>query len=342
MPNLRIISGIAGGSSGLLFLAAAAALPAHAVGVKALPQKQVATASAPASFVVLAPVQAASSPLPAPQASARAGFVVLSVGEKAKDSLAATPPPAVPSTRPQLAAQPAPTASAPVAVASAPVQGIASAPTPQAAPPQDDAAIRLDREPPAQADPQADARTDTKADAATEAEQPAIPESLRAAAEDPNVRLLRADGKLIAEARQRAKDSFETFYKTGVNPPPGTRGFQIKVSLRASGVTEHVWVAAVDRRIRKKLFITISESYSGRLANQPRLIEGKKIGDRVSFSASDIDDWMYLDADGRIVGNFTACAIAAGEGKATLDAYVRKYGADCGWLAASSAKASVQ
>jgi uncharacterized protein YegJ (DUF2314 family) len=148
---------------------------------------------------------------------------------------------------------------------------------------------------------------------------------------DTNMKMVNVGNALMREARKRARDSLEEFFRIGSHPPPGSRGFMLKVALRKDSETENIWVGAIERRTRKKLFITISESLSGRLANEPAVLTDRKMGDRVSFRSGDIVDWMYFDAQGKMIGNFSACAIAAMQGSGTIDKLVAEFGLDCTW-----------
>jgi uncharacterized protein YegJ (DUF2314 family) len=148
---------------------------------------------------------------------------------------------------------------------------------------------------------------------------------------DDNVKLINSENVLMKEARRRAQASLEEFFKIGSNPPPGTRGFMVKVALRDSGNVENIWVGALERRTRKKAFITVSESFHGRLANEPEIVKGHKAGGRVPFSKSDITDWMYFDGDGRMIGNHTACAAATLDRTGELRRSIAQYRLDCTW-----------
>lgn len=150
--------------------------------------------------------------------------------------------------------------------------------------------------------------------------------------DDDNVKLVRAGDALMAEAARRAQASLDDFIATAKSPPEGARGFAVKVALGPKDARENIWVSALERRVRRKVFVTVSESWSGRLSNAPVRLQGLKLGDRVSFGAGDIRDWTYRAADGRIMGNFSACAIAAGEGQEKLGQLVAALRLDCGWV----------
>jgi uncharacterized protein YegJ (DUF2314 family) len=98
----------------------------------------------------------------------------------------------------------------------------------------------------------------------------------------------------MAAAIAKARKSLPTFWQRLAKPGPGEQGFSVKVGVPVGGNnTEHIWVANVQKLKDGR--------YSGRFANQPRDIKGKKIGDAVAFSEGQISDWMFTRR-GKIVG----------------------------------------
>jgi uncharacterized protein YegJ (DUF2314 family) len=59
--------------------------------------------------------------------------------------------------------------------------------------------------------------------------------------------------------------------------------------------------------------------YSGRFANEPRYLPGKRAGDLVEFGEADISDWMFL-RNGKIVGGETIRPLLKSLPKADADA----------------------
>ena len=70
------------------------------------------------------------------------------------------------------------------------------------------------------------------------------------------------------------------------------------------------------------------DAFSGVIDNTPVYVK-QKSGDRLSFKRSDVVDWMYVDAQGRLVGNFTACALMSKEPPAKAKAFAEQYGLNC-------------
>jgi uncharacterized protein YegJ (DUF2314 family) len=58
------------------------------------------------------------------------------------------------------------------------------------------------------------------------------------------------------------------------------------------------------------------------------LIKRLKFGDTVTFAKRQIVDWTYLE-DGKMKGNYTACAILTRESKESAEAFKKQYGLQC-------------
>jgi uncharacterized protein YegJ (DUF2314 family) len=98
----------------------------------------------------------------------------------------------------------------------------------------------------------------------------------------------------MAEAMRAARASLRIFLEAFKAPKPGQRDFHLKVRLMAGDEIEHIWLS--DLRLARKPF-------SGILANAPQL-SGLRRGQRVTFTRSDISDWMFMQ-DGRMIGGYT-------------------------------------
>lgn len=110
----------------------------------------------------------------------------------------------------------------------------------------------------------------------------------------------------IAAARRSDAD----FWTALENPPAQSRGFAIKVGFKDKGYTEHIWCNEPERR-NGKVFATIN--------NTPVNVTNVKDGQRLEIDPRDISDWMYIRADGKIVGGRTIRAILKNMPKAEAD-----------------------
>jgi uncharacterized protein YegJ (DUF2314 family) len=109
-----------------------------------------------------------------------------------------------------------------------------------------------------------------------------------------------------------ARDTLPSFWASYEAPKSSETGHSLKVRFptsRSDG--EHIWMSDV-----KKL---PNGSYSGRFANQPRDLPGKRAGDLVEFKQADISDWMFM-RNGKIVGGETIKPLLKSMPKADADA----------------------
>jgi uncharacterized protein YegJ (DUF2314 family) len=121
-----------------------------------------------------------------------------------------------------------------------------------------------------------------------------------AAAEDRSPVIDFANGDTeMAAAIAKARAKLPAFWASYEAPKTSEAGHSLKVHFpvpaRRNG-GEHIWMAEV-----KKLG---DGRYSGRFANQPRDLPGKRAGDLVQFAEADISDWMFM-RNGKIVGGET-------------------------------------
>jgi len=76
-------------------------------------------------------------------------------------------------------------------------------------------------------------------------------------------------------------------------------------------MASHIWMADVKK--------TADGRYSGRFANAPRDLPGKKAGEVALFTEADISDWMFM-RNGKIVGGETIRPLLKSLPKADADA----------------------
>ena len=82
-------------------------------------------------------------------------------------------------------------------------------------------------------------------------------------------------------------------------PRSGISTMSVKVPLHEGDTVEYFWI---------KDFAEEHGRFVGAIDNEPRLLKHVHDGQSVTFSASEIVDWLYLE-DGRMIGNFTGCAL---------------------------------
>ena len=109
----------------------------------------------------------------------------------------------------------------------------------------------------------------------------------------------------------RARGTLPTFWASYESAKPTETGHALKVRFPTRKGGEHIWIGEV-----KKL---PDGTYSGRFANEPRDIPGKRAGDKVKFAEADISDWMFM-RNGKIVGGETIKPTLKSLPKADADA----------------------
>ena len=122
----------------------------------------------------------------------------------------------------------------------------------------------------------------------------------------------------MQKAFQKAKATLPQFLQELAKPRDSTNHV-LKIGLPHPGGTEYLWLGELKVK---------GDSFSGEIDNTPVYVK-QKSGDRLSFKRSDVVDWMYVDAKGRLVGNFTACALMSKEPPAKAKAFAEQYGLDC-------------
>ncbi len=109
------------------------------------------------------------------------------------------------------------------------------------------------------------------------------------------------DDPTLAAATEEAKRRWPEWIAAWNEKKEG-RVCAVLVTLRARGTAgEQMWM---------KVDSFSGRSVSGKLTKAPYGHTGKKQGDRVTAEVADVQDWMYQDEGGPMVGAFTEKAIA--------------------------------
>ncbi|WP_157667551.1 YegJ family protein [Comamonas serinivorans] len=123
----------------------------------------------------------------------------------------------------------------------------------------------------------------------------------------------------MQQAFQRARASLPQFLRLVAKPIAGSDAHAVKVGLRHAGGTEYVWLSEL--RVQ-------GDRIEGVLDNRPAHLP-HKAGQRLTVKAADVVDWLYVDAQGRMQGNFSACALLSQEPPAHAKAFKAQYGLVC-------------
>jgi uncharacterized protein YegJ (DUF2314 family) len=102
------------------------------------------------------------------------------------------------------------------------------------------------------------------------------------------------DDPLMVQAVAKARQGWPGFV-TAFDASTG-ENFSIKAPVTHSGNTEFIWITVTSIE---------GERVYGTLGNDPGDLGPLKLGSKVSVSVAELNDWIYVDADGRPVGAFT-------------------------------------
>ena len=123
----------------------------------------------------------------------------------------------------------------------------------------------------------------------------------------------------MREAMRRARATLKEFLALAETPRRGTDAFAVKVAIREARETEYFWISDFTRS---------DSRFSGRIDNTPRLVKRVREGDAITFAETEIVDWTYRE-NGKLKGNYTACALLKQEKKRDADAFKRRFGLTC-------------
>ena len=140
------------------------------------------------------------------------------------------------------------------------------------------------------------------------------------AAQDRLVYMADAEPAMRA-AFEKAYASLDEFIAKARQSAAGDGTFAVKVGIRDGQDTEYMWLNELhfaDGRL------------SGRINNQPRMVATVEYGQTYAFAREQVVDWTYRDEkSGRMMGNFTACALLMKEPAARAEAFKRQYKLVC-------------
>ncbi len=124
---------------------------------------------------------------------------------------------------------------------------------------------------------------------------------------------------IMLAAIRKGRETLPDFLKLARAPTRSMFNFAVKVPIGVGDRAEYFWIAD---------FRNETGRYSGQIDNTPRWATHLKAGDTITFSETEIVDWLYIDS-GRMKGNFTFCALMQHEPRAEAIAMIRKLRADC-------------
>jgi len=104
-----------------------------------------------------------------------------------------------------------------------------------------------------------------------------------------------ADDPEMAAAIAKARSTLPQFWQVFDKRERGESKFSLKVEIKDERGREFFWVIDLQRRDGKT---------TGAINNDPNIVAGVKLGDRIEIPEVDIADWLYM-RDGKMIGNET-------------------------------------
>ncbi len=101
------------------------------------------------------------------------------------------------------------------------------------------------------------------------------------------------DQKEMDEAIAKAKKTVDKFIQ--VLESGKGENFAVKAPIKDGEKVEHFWITDVSFK---------DDKFTGRIGNDPGIVENVSIGQKWKIAKKDISDWMFM-RDGKIHGNYT-------------------------------------
>jgi uncharacterized protein YegJ (DUF2314 family) len=118
---------------------------------------------------------------------------------------------------------------------------------------------------------------------------------------------------------RRRRDGLPEFLSLARAPSGTMSKFAVKVAIHDESRVEYFWIAPFEQT---------GAGLSGRINNSPTTVTNVKLGDKITFAEQEIVDWLYLD-DGRMKGNYTACAMFKHAPRQEVEALIKRFGMSC-------------
>jgi|ERR1700722_2751938 len=129
------------------------------------------------------------------------------------------------------------------------------------------------------------------------------------------------DDPAMLQAFARARGTLDNFLARVAANDPLVLEPLVKVKVQDGDVVEYFWVDSPTE---------ISGAYSGTVRNDPETVHNVTNGQTLSFPRTQIYDWMYTDANtGKLIGNYTACALLTHETAVSAAEFRKTYHLDC-------------
>jgi uncharacterized protein YegJ (DUF2314 family) len=152
------------------------------------------------------------------------------------------------------------------------------------------------------------------------ASQGVVSDTVVERAEKDQVTFIPDDDPAMAEAMRRARSSLDQFLEIYKNRSADQSSFAVKVGISEDERTEFFWIS--------DFYEEGEGAFKGIINNQPRMVHRVRIGQLYAFKKSEIVDWVYTE-QGKMKGNYTACALLSHEPKEQQEQFKKQYGLNC-------------
>lgn len=124
----------------------------------------------------------------------------------------------------------------------------------------------------------------------------------------------------MKDAFRQARRGLDTFLTTWRNPSTESANFSVKVGVKEGENAEYFWISP---------FRHGTGRFIGVVNNEPQMVSSVKLGGEITFTKDQIVDWLYY-RQGKMVGNYTACAMLKNEPESERRAFEQRFGLRCG------------
>jgi len=131
--------------------------------------------------------------------------------------------------------------------------------------------------------------------------------------------LVEKDDPDMAAAFRKARETLPEFLALARAQQSTATKLAVKIAIPDGDGNEYFWLTQ---------FAPRGDKYTGRINNTPRAAKQVKFGQVIEFSEAEIVDWLYME-DGKMRGNFTACALLKREPPDQVEAMKKQYGLSC-------------
>jgi uncharacterized protein YegJ (DUF2314 family) len=144
----------------------------------------------------------------------------------------------------------------------------------------------------------------------------------KAPAKEDEVVEVNVDDPAMKAAVKKAQATFDDFLKKVSAKNANLGNIAVRVVLRDGKKSEYVWLGPFT--------VLDNGTFKGTVNSAPTIVKKYQFMQVVPFTRADVVDWMYTEADTRIMrGNFTTCAQLATAPESDVKEIKKRYGLDC-------------